>query len=191
MSSKSVLVTGASRGIGLAVCRSLLSQGSRVVGVSRSAIEKLPSVQALQTEFPDAFEYISLDLTEPHAAETLVKHAISKVSALDAVVFNAGVLDPISKLSDVDVKGLKHLFDVNVFSILELAQKTLPFLRQAQPGRMIFVSSGAAVKSYPGWGAYCMSKTALNMMAGSFGLEEPDIVSIALRPGSSYIYNFI
>ncbi|KAJ3219614.1 hypothetical protein HDU67_000102 [Dinochytrium kinnereticum] len=177
------IVTGASRGIGLAVCKNLLSQGGHVMGVARTPVEKLPHIESLLSQYPDKFEYLSADITVASSCDSLVTRTMERFRQLDSVVFNAGVLEPIEKISEVDVEDVRKLFEVNLFSIITLSQKALPHLRKAEPGRIILVSSGAAVKAYPGWGAYCMSKCALNMLGGCLAVEEKDIITVSLRPG--------
>ncbi|KAG5459558.1 MAG: hypothetical protein BJ554DRAFT_28, partial [Olpidium bornovanus] len=75
-----------------------------------------------------------------------------------------------------------RLFDVNLFAVFLLTQKALPHLRK-QRGRVVMVSSGAANKAYVGWSAYCCSKAALNMLTENLAAEEPEIASVAVRPG--------
>ncbi|KAJ3415622.1 hypothetical protein HDV05_004498 [Chytridiales sp. JEL 0842] len=180
--SKVVIVTGASRGIGLAVVRQCLEKGAAVVGVSRSPLVSLPAIQHLQSKYP-TFKYHSGDITDPQTADAVLNLALSSFNRLDSVVFNAGVLDPIQRLSNVDISDFKRLMDINVTSIIMLAQKCIPHLRKQQEASMVFVSSGAATNAYPGWGPYCISKAALNMLCACFGKEEPDIASVAIRPG--------
>ncbi len=71
---------------------------------------------------------------------------------------------------------------VNVTSGIQLIQFALPELRRNQ-GTIVLVSSGASSEGYPGWGAYCISKAALNQLAGTLAKEEPLITTISLRPG--------
>lgn len=85
-------------------------------------------------------------------------------------------------LATADFAQIKHHFDVNVFSTIKLAQAALPHLRKTR-GNMLFVSSGAATSAYSGWGAYCASKAALNSIAAVMAVEEPNVTSIAIRPG--------
>lgn len=77
---------------------------------------------------------------------------------------------------------------VNLFAVLRLTQKLLPLMLMdgSSPqtvARTIMVSSGASTKAYRGWGAYCMSKAALNMMTATLAVEEPRVFAVAVRPG--------
>jgi NAD(P)-dependent dehydrogenase (short-subunit alcohol dehydrogenase family) len=141
-------------------------------------------VQDLQSRYPNAFKYHSGDITNPKTVDDVLQLTLTTFKHVDSVVFNAGIVEPIKKLADVDVNEFKYLMDVNVTSILIFAQKVLGYLRKQENASMVFVSSGAAISAYSGWGPYCISKAALNMMVGGFGKEEPNVTSIAIRPGN-------
>lgn len=89
-SSPVVLLTGASKGIGLAVARVLLQSAARVVGVGRSDLQSSSELAALVKENPASFHYLPLDITDAAAASTLVDAALSTYGRLDAVIHNAG-----------------------------------------------------------------------------------------------------
>ncbi|KAJ3002022.1 hypothetical protein HKX48_002567 [Thoreauomyces humboldtii] len=181
--ARTIIVTGASRGIGLSICQTLLRSGNNVLGVSRSQFTSLPALSALAS-LGGKFEYLSLDITADDAGKRIVDTAVQKFGSLDAVVHNAGVLDPIAPLSSASLPDFKHCMDVNVFAGLSLIQSALPHLRSSRSGgRIVVVSSGAATKPYKGWGAYCVAKAACNMLVAGLGEEEQDVVSVAVRPG--------
>ncbi|KAJ3015231.1 UNVERIFIED_CONTAM: hypothetical protein HDU68_012829 [Siphonaria sp. JEL0065] len=177
-----IIVTGSSRGIGFATAEALLTASgiNKVIGVSRTALAHSPELQRLASGFPDRFTYLSGDLSSTQTQDQVID---ATNGFLDTVVFNAGSVDPIVRLATVDLNEVKQLLDVNLFSILSLAQKALPLLKKSEQGRMLFVSSGAATGAYAGWGPYCMSKAALNMLSNVFAVEEPTLVSFAFRPG--------
>jgi NAD(P)-dependent dehydrogenase (short-subunit alcohol dehydrogenase family) len=166
------LITGTSRGIGKAIAQECLKLGYGVLGISRSAKQDLG---------PN-YEYIQMDLTEPMACQRAVNACIERFGRLDCLVHNSGTIQPIQTIATLHVADLKKLFDINLFSAIELIQLCLPMLRESR-GSIILVSSGAAIKAYHGWIPYCCSKGALNMLAEGLSLEEPLITTIALRPG--------
>ncbi|KIM68782.1 hypothetical protein SCLCIDRAFT_1208970 [Scleroderma citrinum Foug A] len=84
----------------------------------------------------------------------------------------------------VSIDAWKQHFDVNVFSLLGTLQLALPDLRMSKNGgRVVFISSGAATGSTPGWGAYNAGKAAVNSLARTLAREEPSIISVAIAPG--------
>ncbi|KAI8824688.1 putative dehydrogenase [Chytriomyces cf. hyalinus JEL632] len=181
---KAVIVTGASRGIGLAIAQHLLESDSVfVVGTGRSASVGNAGLTRLVEN--SRFSYIQGDVCEAATQQRCIDAALAFEHGLHAVVFNAGVIDPVERIANIGIDALTSVFNTNLFSIVALAKLAIPHLNHnnGTKGRMIFVSSGAAVSAYAGWGAYCMSKAALNMLAMTLAKEEPDIISFALRPG--------
>ncbi|CEP62206.1 sepiapterin reductase family protein LALA0_S04e10242g [Lachancea lanzarotensis] len=176
--SKTVLVTGASKGIGRAIVEKLLSGDAdvKVIGIARS----LDELREMQMEFGPRFEYLSADVTEEKAVSQFLE---SKVPAVDVVIANAGVLSPVQSVKEADVAQWKQLFDVNFFSVVSLVTQLLPRLRSSKHGDVIFVSSGASVKPYYAWGAYGASKAALNHFAMSLASEESNVRAVAVAPG--------
>ncbi|CAE7203649.1 unnamed protein product [Rhizoctonia solani] len=177
-----IIVTGASRGIGLAVVGALLnSYKARVVTLSRT---RTPEISALASEHQDNLALLEGDVTQEQSAHSAVDLAKSRFGRLDGVILNAGSLDPLARIDSPEstAESWKSLFDVNFFSLLHLIKAGLPLLRESR-GRVIFVSSGAATKGIAGWGAYNASKAAMNSLARTLANEEKDIVSVAVRPG--------
>lgn len=182
MAGPTVLLTGGSRGIGLGVLRSLLeTYHARVVTISRSLPAEL---EELSTKYPDNLTILQGDLTEESIHFQAVSTAISKYGSLDAVILNAGALE-LGRVADpaLDVARWKAQFDINFFALLHTLHAAVPELRKTK-GRVIFVSSGAAVKGVAGWGPYSASKAAMNSLTRTLATEEPDITSVALRPGT-------
>ncbi|TFK55951.1 short-chain dehydrogenase [Heliocybe sulcata] len=177
-----VVVTGASKGIGLAVTRILLeSLDAVVVAISRTKTAELEDLSKAHISTLSTVECSVADakgLTEAMAsAEKTHKH-------IDGIILNAGVLDPLGRIDSADVDAWKSHFDVNFFSLLTALKATLPALRRSElGGKVVFVSSGAAVGGTAAWGAYNASKAAMNSLCRTLAQEEPDVVSVALRPG--------
>ncbi|KAL5636458.1 hypothetical protein ACGC1H_000426 [Rhizoctonia solani] len=177
-----IIVTGGSRGIGLAVVGALLkSYKARVVTLSRT---RTPEISALASEHPDSLALLEGDVTQEQSAHSVVDLAKSRFGRLDGLILNAGTLHPLGRIDSPEssVEGWKSLFDINFFSLLHLIKAGLPLLRENH-GRIIFVSSGAATGGIAGWGPYNASKAAMNSLARTLANEEKDIVSVAVRPG--------
>lgn len=173
-----IIVTGASRGLGLAITDFLLSSQANVIAIARDC----STLDNLVAQFPGSLKYVAGDVCDPDTMQVALQIALEQYGRLDSVVFNAGVLDPVTKISDGDVNAWKQLFDVNFFSIVAGLQIVLPALRESQ-GRVVMISSGAATKTYQGWSAYGSSKAAMNHLVQDLGQEERDVTSVAVKPG--------
>ncbi|GLB33882.1 putative NAD-P-binding protein [Lyophyllum shimeji] len=175
-----VLITGASRGIGLAVTRHLLKTfNTRVVALART---QTPELLALSS---DDLLIVPCDVTNESDLKDAIHGAEKAYKHIDGLVLNAGTLDPVEPIGgEAPLSAWKQHFDVNFFSAVTALKASLPALRRSElEGKVVFVSSGAAVKGSVAWGAYSASKAALNSLCRTLAVEEPDIVSVALRPG--------
>src|ERR1700761_5767457 len=154
-SQPTVLVTGAGRGLGLALARALLSSGWRVVVDARRAGH-------LAAALPGAV-VVPGDVTDPAHRDALAAAvsglAPTDAQRLDLLVNNASDLgpSPLPRLADVPLAAVRQVLEPNVLAPLALAQVFLPLLR-ASHGTVLNISSDAAVEPYAGWGAYGSSK---------------------------------
>ncbi|KAE8368457.1 hypothetical protein BDV27DRAFT_122346 [Aspergillus caelatus] len=180
MSAKTIIVTGASRGIGLAIAKYLLTspQSHNVVVIARS-VEPL---QQLKEQYSKQVEVLNGDLADLSIGQKAVDLALKSFGRLDGMVLNHGVLGQVGKIAQADPEQWKHGFDVNFISFVAFIKAGLPALRETK-GKLVFTSSGAAVSAYRGWGLYGATKAAMNHLALSLGEEEPDVTTISIRPG--------
>ena len=112
----------------------------------------------------------------------IVSKTIEKLGAIDAIVANDGLLEPVESVQQVKIDNWKKLFDVNYFSVVDLVSQALPYLKQTN-GSIILVSSGASTKSYYGWTAYGGSKAAINHFAICVASEVPEVRIVSVAPG--------
>ena len=171
----SVLVTGASRGIGLAITRHLSAQGWEVYAGARSETD-LHELDAIPNVHPTR-----LDITDRDSVAAL---ADALPATLDAVVNNAGIVvsGPVEGLT---LDDLARQMDVNVIAQIAVTQAVLPKIRAAR-GRIVFISSVSAWFTAPGNGAYCASKAALESLADALRIElRPWKIAVSLiEPGA-------
>lgn len=169
--SESVLITGVSSGIGWAVAENCLKKGWKVFGLSR---------RGANLESPN-FKEVQCDLGNlddiPHALEKL----LGRDSKLNYVLLNAAILGNIKDLRDSTVDEFQRVFDVNVWAN-KVVLDTL-FRLGTQVQQIIGISSGAATTAFRGWGAYSISKAALNMLMGLYAAELPQVHFVSLAPG--------
>ena len=169
------IVTGASRGLGLALTRALVERGWQLVVDARDedalerAVGKLDGVIA-----------IAGDVADPEHRRRLVEAAGGRI---DLLVNNASVLGPtpLPLLRDYDLDALREVYEVNVLAPLALVQLTLPHF--ADDARIVNLSSDAAVEAYETWGGYGSSKAALAHLTAILATENPELRAYAVDPG--------
>jgi NAD(P)-dependent dehydrogenase (short-subunit alcohol dehydrogenase family) len=123
------------------------------------------------------------DVTDPDHRHRLITTAIELGGAIDAVVNNASYLGPSPQppLAHYPLDVVRRVYEVNVFAPLALVQEALPSLRPG--GRIVNVTSDAAVEAYEGWGGYGSSKAALEQVTAVLGAERPDLRVYRVDPG--------
>jgi len=171
------LVTGGSRGLGRALVAGLVDRGWSVVTDARTAGDLAavegPGVVTVAGDVADA----------GHRRRLL--EAADHLGGLDLLVNNASVLGPSPQphLADYPLDVLRRVYEVNTVAPLALVQEALPRLRRSTDGRIVNVTSDAAVEAYDGWGGYGSSKAALEELSAVLAAEEPGVRVWAVDPG--------
>jgi NAD(P)-dependent dehydrogenase (short-subunit alcohol dehydrogenase family) len=181
------IVTGASRGLGRALAGGLAGRGWSLVVDGRDPEALAAAAEELRALEPPGGQVVAIpgDVTDPAHRRALAE-AAHALGGLDALVNNAGVLgpSPLPPLASYPLDGLRDVFEVYVAAPLALFQETARLLRAAPGGgRVVFVTSDAAVEPYPGWGGYGAAKAAAERIAAGLGAEEPSLRVWALDPG--------
>jgi NAD(P)-dependent dehydrogenase (short-subunit alcohol dehydrogenase family) len=175
------LITGASRGFGRALARSLALDGWSLVLDARGA----PALDAVATELAECTTVRALagDIADPWHREALVVEA-EALGGIDLLVNNASVLGPSPQpnLASYPIDVLRDVYEVNVLAPLALVQTALPQLR-ARHGTIVNVTSDAAREPYEGWGGYGSSKAALEHWGRVLAAEAPDVRVYTFDPG--------
>ncbi|MBP7566812.1 MAG: SDR family oxidoreductase [Burkholderiaceae bacterium] len=164
------LITGASRGIGLASARALAQAGARVVLCSHEAAETEAAAAALRTEGLDAAPAIA-DLTQRAQVDALVQQLLASHGRIDVLVCNAGAaphMGPIASASDADWDLTMTL---NLRSVLWLTSPVIAHMAQHKSGSVVLMSSIAGVRGNKGLGLYGLSKAALAELARNLAVE--------------------
>jgi NAD(P)-dependent dehydrogenase (short-subunit alcohol dehydrogenase family) len=173
------IVTGGSRGLGLALAEGLVDAGWRVVVDGRDATALAAAARVLG---PSAVTVAGDVTAAAHRTELLA--AARTLGGPDLVVNNAGVLGPSPQppLADYPLDALREVYEVNVVAPLALAQAALPDLR-ARGGTLVNVTSDAAVEAYDGWGGYGSAKAAVEQVSRVLAVEEPAVRVWWVDPG--------
>lgn len=174
------LITGASRGLGLALAQQLATQGWTLIVDARGATQLLEATAALQPHT----NIIALpgDITDP-AHRRLLAETARTLGGVDLLVNNASILGPSPQpaLLDYPLDTLEQVYRTNVIAPLGLMQALHPHLRP--DARIINITSDAAIEPYAGWGGYGSSKAALDHLSAIFAAENPTLHIYWVDPG--------
>jgi NAD(P)-dependent dehydrogenase (short-subunit alcohol dehydrogenase family) len=172
------IITGASRGLGLALTQTLTAAGWTVIADGRDAAALLEATAGLErvTAVPG-------DVTDPAHRADLIARA-DRLGGLDLLVNNAGALgpSPLPAVAELPLSALRQVFETNTVAPLALTQLALPLLRHSH-GAVVDVTSDAAVEAYAGWGGYGSTKAALELLSRVLGEEEPAVTVWQVDPG--------
>ncbi len=172
------IITGASRGLGLALARALAQRGYELILDSRGA----PDLAAAATELRGLTKVSALpgDIADDWHRHALIAAAEGR---LDVLVNNASTLGPSPQpdLAGYPLAELARVYEVNVLAPLALIQMALPLLGEG--ATVINVTSDAASEPYPGWGGYGSAKAALDQLTAILAAEHPELRVYAVDPG--------
>jgi NAD(P)-dependent dehydrogenase (short-subunit alcohol dehydrogenase family) len=175
------IITGASRGLGLALATALADRGWILVVDARGA----EALKAARDDLAGRTDVVAIpgDIANDGHLEALVAAARER-GRLDLVVNNASLLGPSPqpRLAEYPIDVLENVYRVNVFAPLRLIQLALPLLRPAD-GRILNITSDAGVEGYEGWGGYGSSKAALEQLSNVLAAEHPELKIYWVDPG--------
>ncbi len=160
MTGKTVIITGASRGIGAAAAEAFAAAGANVVLAARSQ-DEIAAIAANITAAGGNALALRCDVADWDAVAALVAQAEEAFGPTDLLINNAGLIDPIARLGDSDVEGWNKVIDVNVKGVYHGLRAVLPGMQARGKGTVINISSGAATSVLEGWSHYCASKAAV------------------------------
>ncbi|MEU2728276.1 SDR family NAD(P)-dependent oxidoreductase [Streptomyces griseoviridis] len=177
------IITGASKGLGLALAEGLAGRGWDLVLDARTAAPLDEAVRGLSRHGTRVAGFAG-DVTDAgHRAELVA--AARRLGGVDLLVHNASALgaEPLVELAELPLAGLRRALEVNAVAALGLVQQALVPLRVSEAGAVVVVSSDAAAEAYPAWGGYGASKAAVDQLAAVLGVEEPGLRVWAVDPG--------
>jgi NADP-dependent 3-hydroxy acid dehydrogenase YdfG len=186
LSGKVAIVTGGSRGIGLAAARLLRREGASVAVVGTNSAHLRTAVDTLTAdEGAGRVEAVAADVRDSGQMEAAMASTVSALGGIDIVINNAGVgiFKPVAEMS---VDEWRLMFDTNITGIFNTSRAALPYLRARGGGWVINVSSLSGTNPFPGGAAYCATKAAVNAFSEAFMQEvRHDGIRVAyVSPGS-------
>lgn len=185
--SKTILVTGASRGIGLLITKTLISKGHHVFAAIRNVEGRNADVVSKLNKFASdksgQLTVLEIDVTD---ADSVLKgiESAEKVKGIDILINNAGVM-PVGLTEAFTIDDIQSCFDINLLGPARMIKAALPYMRKRKSGLFINISSNAGRVAIPFFGVYCASKWALEGYTESlnYELENYGIQSIIVEPG--------
>ncbi len=179
---KTVLITGASRGIGAETARVFANAGANVALLARST----DAIAALADEIGAQAIALPCDVGHYDQVAAAVQSCIDRFGALDVLIGNAGVIEPIAHLSASDPEDWGQVIDINLKGVYYGMRAAMPVMQAAGGGTIITISSGAAHNALEGWSHYCTSKAGaamLTLCAHKEGAAQ-GIRAMGLSPGT-------
>lgn len=182
MSGKTVMITGASRGIGAEAARAFAQAGANVALLARSQ----DAIAELAGEIGEAAIAIPCNVARFGEMSSAVETTVQAFGGLDVLINNAGVIEPISRIADADPETWAQVIDINLKGVMNGISAALPAMKARGGGSVLTISSGAAHNAIEAWSAYCASKAAVNMLGRCLHKEEGEngIRAIGLSPGT-------
>jgi short-subunit dehydrogenase len=185
----SIIVTGASSGIGKAAVIKLVEEGYQVFGLAR----RYNDLASIYSELPSSKEekegdYVALkyDITKPDSFNDIINDILSRAkgNTIYGLVNNAGYVEP-GAIEDITLQDMRNQFETNFFGLVGLTKKVLPVMSGSNKGRIVNVSSVAGLISLPLIGAYSASKYALEAVTDALRMElwNTNIKVITINPG--------
>ncbi len=182
LSGKTLLITGASRGIGETTARLFVEAGANVALIARSE----EAIADLSGELGERSIAIPCDVSRYWEVSKAVDATIETFGGLDILINNAGVIEPISHLATSDPDSWSHAIDVNLKGVYYGMRAALPYMMENGGGTIITVSSGAAHNPIEAWSHYCASKAGAAMLTANANKEtrEAGMRIMGLSPGT-------
>ena len=181
--TQTVLITGATDGLGKAVALLLAERGFRVFAAGRSA-EKRTRLDALAREKRLSIETLEMDVCDDGSVHRAVSSVLQKSSAIDVLINNAGFVQ-VGAVEELRIEDWRRQFETNFFGVIRVTQAVLPQMRERRKGRILMMSSVSGFVTPPTQGAYSASKHAVEALSNALRHElyPFGIHTILIQPG--------
>lgn len=171
LKGKTIVITGGSMGIGLAVSKKCVAEGAQVIIAARNqadldaAIEELGSVSGQKN-----FSY-SLDVSDPVQVAKFAEVCATEYKSIDGLVNCAGVYGPIGKIDEIDMEAFAQAVQINLLGTVYMCNAFVPLLKQSSAKKIVNFAGGGAASPFPRYSAYASSKAAIVRLTENLALE--------------------
>ncbi len=180
MERRRILITGVSRGLGLAMTEEFIRLGHTVVGCARSA----PAIVKLSERFPSPHRFAVVDVSDDDQVAAWAKLVLQEVGAPDLLLNNAGLINENASLWNVPAEEFSRVVDVNIKGVFHVIRHFVPAMIERETGVVINFSSGWGRSTSPMVGPYCATKWAIEGMTRALADDLPyGMAAIPLNPG--------
>lgn len=178
------LITGASKGLGRSLALSIAESGGVVIALARESLE-LESVEVELKKISEGSLAVVCDLADSSQISRTAEMIVSSFGHLSGIIHNAGIINPIGNMLDVEREGWEKTIQVNLLGVQDLTRSLESIIGGENHTRITTISSGAAQRSLHGWSAYCVSKAGLDMWTKCMAEEgeNANISALAIAPG--------
>lgn len=181
MTEKTVLITGASRGIGAAAAHVFADAGAHVMLLARSTDD----INRIAGEIGPMARAVACDVSNYADLQNATQIAMDWTGRVDVLINNAGVIEPIGLLTSSEPEAWGKLIDINIKGVYYGVHSVLPIMAAQGQGTIINISSGAAHNALEGWSAYCTSKAGVHMLTRAIHKEHGNRLTVmGLSPGT-------
>lgn len=183
-----ILITGANRGLGLALTTEAVKRGHTVIAGVRNLVKGTDQLHHLRSLFPHQVMLLSLDVAEEATCQEASETLASENVTLDVIINNAAILNERSKtIEELDIDKVEKSFNINLFGPMRVVKYFLPYLNKGPDASIINISSeaGSFQNAYGGDFPYALSKSALNMFSQQLKayLADAQVFVFAVHPG--------
>ncbi|MBV8658356.1 MAG: SDR family NAD(P)-dependent oxidoreductase [Burkholderiales bacterium] len=170
------IITGANRGLGLALAKQITAQGAYVHALARSETPELAAVR----DAAKGYQFHAIDLADTEGVTDLANTLFGEIAKgrWDGIylINNAGTVEPVGLAGQYNDAGLSRCLTINLTAALQISNAFIRYLQSyAADKRILNISSGAGRNAYPGWSAYCTSKAGLDMYSRCVGVEQASL----------------
>ncbi|MCF6239687.1 MAG: SDR family NAD(P)-dependent oxidoreductase, partial [Candidatus Marinimicrobia bacterium] len=183
--NKTVLITGASAGIGQACAQAFAAEGANLVLTARRFERLQQLTETLTKQYSVAVLPIALDVRNSDDVVQFISDLPTRFANIDILVNNAGLVIGIEKAHEIPVEDVDTMLDTNIKGVLNLIRNVVPLMVTVNRGHVINISSIAGHEAYPGGSVYCASKHAVDALTKSLRMDvvETDLRVTAISPG--------